>query len=120
MPITIDKKSMTILPTADPLVVEISLDYTKDTLTVGQEYLAAWKSTTVLWNTNRPAGEFMTAVQDAIAKERSETTALKTLKDTIAAATGNIKTGMVRSDPTPAKPALGSDATNPLYVRVVS
>jgi hypothetical protein len=119
MAIVIDRASMTLLPTDDPLVVDVTLDYTKDTLEAGREYLAVWKTVTFKWNTNQPATEFMAAVQAAIAKERTENAALKAVKGTIAGAVSNIQGGMVRSDPS-AKPAQGSAPENPMYVKVVT
>jgi hypothetical protein len=118
MAITIDKASMTVLPTGDPLIVEITLDYTKDDLATVEAWQAKWKSVTFSWNTNRPAAEFMAAVQEAIQRERTEAAAQKAVKQSIVDAnTSNFKTGLQRADPSPL-PGLGT-AENPMYVKVV-
>jgi hypothetical protein len=117
MAITIDKASMVVLPTSDPDIMEVAFDYTKDDLAVVSEWIAAWKRVSFLWSRNRPAAEFMTATQEAIAAAHEEKAEQKTVKSAIIAATSQCKT-VARVDPA-AKPARGTSADNPLFVKVV-
>jgi len=122
MSITIDQESMVVLPTRDPNIMEVKLDYTRDDLQSSlaiKDWAASWKSVTLLWNRNAPAKDFLGAVQDAIASAREEKTEQKTVKAMLIAATGQCKK-VTRTDPG-AKPAAipGHSAENPLYVRGV-
>lgn len=122
MSITIDQESMVFLPTGDPNIMEVKLDYTRDDLQSSlaiKDWAASWKSVTLLWNRNAPAKDFLGAVQDAIAGQRQEKTEQKTVKTSLIAATGQCKK-VTRTDPG-AKPAAipGHSAENPLYVRGV-
>ncbi len=120
MAITIDKASMVFLPTSDPNIMEVSLDYTKDDLAAVSEWTASWKSISLLWNKNTPAADFLPAVQAAIAAQREERTEQKTVKTAIIAATSQCK-AITRTDPN-ASPSveLGSDADHPVFVKVVT
>ena len=119
MAITIDKASMVFLPTSDPNIMEVALEYTKDDLTTAKEWEASWKGITLLWNKNAPAAEFLPAVQAAIAAQREERTEQKTVKTAIIAATSQCK-AVARIDPDAKPPAiLGATADNPMFVKVV-
>jgi len=119
MAITIDKASMVFLPTSDPNIMEVSLEYTKDDLAAISGWVASWKSITLLWNKNTAAADFLPAVQAAIAAQREERTEQKTVKTAIITATSQCK-AITRTDPD-AKPVtvLGSSADNPMFVKVV-
>ena len=120
MAITIDKASMVFLPTSDPSIEEVTLDYTKDDLATVNEWAATWKKITLLWNKNQTAAGFLAAVQAAIALERTETQEQKTVKQAIITATSQCK-AVARTDPN-ALPvtAPGSSAENPMFVKVVT
>ncbi len=123
MAITIDKASMVFLPTSDPNIMDVTLDYTKDDLGTGtgqvSEWAASWKSISLLWNKNTAAAEFLPAVQAAIAAQREERAEQKTVKTAIIAATSQCK-AITRTDPNAVqvKP-LGSTSDNPMFVKVV-
>jgi len=119
MALTIDKASMVFLPTGDPNIMEVTLEYTKDDLTTVSEWTASWKGITLLWNKNAAAAEFLAAVQAAIAAERTEAQEQKTVKQALIAATSQCK-AVARTDPD-AKPDMvpGYSADNPMFVKVV-
>ena len=119
MAITIDKASMVFLPTSDPNIIEVSLEYTKDDLAAISGWVASWKSITLLWNKNAAAADFLGAIQDAIAAQREERADQKTVKTAIIAATSQCK-AVTRIDPN-AEPVTmpGYSADNPLFVKVV-
>ena len=119
MALTIDKASMVFLPTGDPNIMEVTLEYTKDDLTTVSEWTASWKGITLLWNKNAAAAEFLPAVQAAIAAQRQESAEQKTIKQTLIAATSQCK-AITRTDPN-VKPIgmPGSSVDNPMFVKVV-
>ena len=123
MAITIDKATMVFLPTDDPNILGVTLEYTKDDLTaknpVINDWQATWKTTTLLWNKNAAAADFLGAVQAAIAAEKAEGAEQKTIKQALIAATGQCR-AVTRADPN-AKPIpiQGTTADNPLFVKVV-
>lgn len=117
MAITIDQESMKFLPTADPDIIEVMLEYTKDDLATVDGWTASWRPVTFMWSRNSPAADFMAAVQAAITATRDEKTEQKSIKTAVIAATSQCKK-VTRTDPA-AKPAFGTSADNPFFVKVV-
>jgi hypothetical protein len=123
MAITIDQDSMVFLPTLEPNIMEVRLEYTKDDVQSSagiKDWQATWKQVMFLWNKNAPAVNFLGAVQDAIATVREEKAAQTTVKQALITATGQCRK-VSRTDPNAKSlPIPGTSADNPLFVKVVT
>ena len=83
---TIDKASIKVVKSNDPLVFNLSFDFTDDpALNVNEAWKSAWFSCTTVYNTNMTTQEFETlagAAMEMARKPAVETTLEATLRST--------------------------------------
>jgi len=95
MATTIDKGSITVTKTDDPLVFLMEFDFTDEVVDVNQGWLVTWKHASFMYNTNLTGPQLIVAANAAMAKVRKPT-AESNLETTLKA---NFGTTVVRVNP---------------------
>jgi len=119
MALRYDINSLKAKQADDPSVFLVSLEVTEDSdVAVPNDWEKKFVSVTVRWNNKMSTTEFAAAVIREFNGQKVTTseTALVTALNTAFSSNGKV---FVRTNPTET-PALGSDATNPMFVKVVT